>query len=49
MYSYFDTEAGHRFTQGTLPKLTEAIESLTAELKRYNDLKEAEKKEDENK
>lgn len=49
MYNYFDTEAGHRFTQGTIPHMIEAIESLTAELKRYNDLKEAEKEENEDK
>ena len=38
--SYFETQAGYNFTNYTIPRLTEAIENMTKELKRYNDSNE---------
>jgi hypothetical protein len=36
------TVMGHRFFEHQLPTLIEALEGLTSELKRHNDLKERE-------
>lgn len=39
---FFQTPAGRKFFGADLPKLIKAIEANTAEIKRANDLKEAE-------
>lgn len=43
--NYFDTVAGQNFTQYTVPELVSAIEKLTKELKRANDLEEKKQEE----
>lgn len=40
--SFFDTAQGQKLLNCQLPQLTEAMETLAAELKRYNDMKEFE-------
>jgi hypothetical protein len=39
---FFQTGMGKRFYEFTMPKLIESLDSLTAEMKRANDLKEKE-------
>lgn len=35
--NFFDTVAGHRFTESTVPRMVDAIEELTKELKKANE------------
>ena len=45
MPEFWQTEAGHRFFEGTLPRLTDTLKLLSDQIKRANDLKEHELKE----
>ena len=47
--NFLDTQAGYNFCNYRIPRLIEAIEELTKELKRNNDLKEKELKTQEEK
>ena len=37
---FFQTRMGQKFYEGTMPRLVEAVNNLTAEMKRQNDLTE---------
>ena len=42
MIQFHESVMGHRFFEGTLPKLCDQLEAIAAELKRANDIKELE-------
>ena len=44
--SFWESRAGVKLAEGTLPRIASALVSIAKELKRANDLKEAEQKPD---
>jgi superfamily II RNA helicase len=44
MPDFWQTRAGMKFTEGTMPRIASALEDIVKELKRANNLKEKELK-----